>query len=172
MKSPSCSWHQLSYPDVLATHTCPHRLWSRKEDTIFSAPHISYPSAQVCKELLRNPSWPFCFRTGGGGVWSSVGWPRSFGPRVQVDLSDTDFLSVSSRRAGTSLTKTNSVPCPPFLLEVIAGERRTLLKQGEGARKSSELEAFGTTGPGSQASSCRPGFSTGPQAWGGGLRPA
>lgn len=41
------------------------------------------------------------------------------------------------------MTKTNSVPCPPFLLEVIAGERRTLLKQGEGARRALELEALG-----------------------------
>lgn len=41
------------------------------------------------------------------------------------------------------MTKTDSVPCPPFLLEVIAGERRTLLKQGEGTRKALELEALG-----------------------------
>lgn len=41
------------------------------------------------------------------------------------------------------MTKISSVPCPPFLLEVTAGERRTLLKQGEGARKALELEALG-----------------------------
>lgn len=41
------------------------------------------------------------------------------------------------------MTKTNSVPCPPFPLEVTAGEKRTLLKQGEGARKALEFEALG-----------------------------
>lgn len=41
------------------------------------------------------------------------------------------------------MTKTNSVPCPPFLLEVTAGERQTFLKQGEGVRKALELEALG-----------------------------